>query len=290
MGNVVYGTAGKGENTATMVRESIIAGFRHIASAAFHEKYDEGGVGRGIGDAIANNKEGVVKRQDLFLQTMFVPQNNGDRKKNHNEGPKSIEEQVHESIRSSLTDLRTNYIDAVIYHNFRNKCETFEEMMIAWKVLEEYVDKGVVRYLGIDNVYKKDYLDRLVKETRIKPSIVQNRFHSNRQFDVSVHSFLVKHNIVAQKFWVLTGSRGPLKQNNDLKNMAQSKGLTPQLLMYFFVMSLGITPMIGTTSREHMDQDIELAKKIKDGDVLFDDYEKKTFATFFKMNYNAMIE
>ena len=73
----------------------------------------------------------------------------------------SIEEQVHLSIKSSLYNLQTDYIDSVLIHNFRAKLQPYEETIQVWRVLEEYVDRGTIRHLGIVSVHDKEYLTKL---------------------------------------------------------------------------------------------------------------------------------
>lgn len=41
-----------------------------------------------------------------------------------------------------------------------------------------------------------------------------------------------------------------------LLSLAKRKSLTPAQATYFFAQSLGITPISGTTSEEHMKQDV----------------------------------
>ena len=113
----------------------------HIATGGFHFEYDEAGVGEGW-------KNSGVPRHELYIQTLFLAQSvNGYRATNckldHLCPPPSdlsIEDQVHLSIKSSLSNLKTTYIDAVLVHNFRAKLQPYEETIQVWRVLEKYVD------------------------------------------------------------------------------------------------------------------------------------------------------
>jgi len=217
-------------------------------------------------------KESGVPRNELYLQTLYLAKSvNGYATQNchlkdgddSNVCPPapdlSLENHVHLSIRSSLHNLQTHYLDSVLVHNFRAKLQPYEETLRVWRVLENYVDQGVIRHLGIVSVHDKDYLTKLHKDARIKPSIIQNRFHSNRGYDIKLRPVMFEElGIKAdQLFWILTGSSGGKVRNNDLvRGIAEKKGVSPQVLLYSFTMELGGTPLIGTKRVDHMEEDV----------------------------------
>ena len=228
----------------------------------FHSEYNESGVGVGW-------KESGIPRHELYLQTLFVARSvNGYGTQNCNGGQDSvcpplpnatIGDQVHASVKSSLRNLQTDYIDAVLVHNFRAKLQPYNETMQAWKVLEDYVDRGVIRHLGIVSVHDKDYLTKLHDETRIKPSVIQNRFHSNRGYDTELRSSFKGWGVANQLFWILTGSAGGrVRKNGVVKGIAEMMGgVSPQILLYSFTMELGGSPLIGTQNISHMQEDVD---------------------------------
>jgi len=276
MGTIIYGTAWKGPDTSRLVAEAIRAGFRHVATAARHGNYNESGVGDGWTTAVADMG---LAREDIFIQTMFVPFGSADLASGNHKAA-NIEEEVRSSVHTSLANLRTSYLDIVLYHNVKNKLEPIENMMAGWRVLESFVDDGTIRYLGITNCHDLNYLQSVYNQSRVKPVIVQNRFHKNRQFGVPLYPFLQEKNITWQMFWVLTGNGGVL--NKDVtKQLSEARNLTPHTFMYAFVLSLGGSPMIGTKSRQHMDEDLKVAKQFDDkGTQAFfeDDKDRQKFA------------
>ena len=228
----------------------------------FHSEYNESGVGVGW-------KESGIPRHELYLQTLFVERSvNGYGTQNCNGDKNSvcpplpnatIEDQVHASVKSSLRNLQTDYIDAVLVHNFRAKLQPYNDTVQAWKVLEDYVDRGVVRQLGIVSVHDKDFLTKLHDETRIKPSVIQNRFHSNRGYDTELRSSFKGWGVANQLFWILTGSAGGrVRKNGVVKGIAEMMGgVSPQILLYSFTMELGGSPLIGTQNISHMQEDVD---------------------------------
>ena len=65
----LYGTAWKEERTEALTRLALEAGFRGIDTANQRRHYFEAGVGAAVAGAIAG---GLVRRDDLFLQTKFT--------------------------------------------------------------------------------------------------------------------------------------------------------------------------------------------------------------------------
>ena len=255
MGTIIYGAKGKKEKTATFVAQAISEGFRHIVTGGMHEEYNESGVGEGW-------KNSGVARNELYLQTLFVAKSVSGWSATDchiSECPPlddmSIESQVHLSIKSSLQNLQTSYIDAVLIHNFRATLQPYDDLLRAYRVLEGYVDQNIIRHLGIVSCHNKEYLTRLHTEARIKPSIIQNRFHGNRGFDAALRPTFKELGMSNQLFWVLTGNFGYLR-NEVVKRIAAEKGISPACAMYAFTISLGASPLIGTQSREHMQEDI----------------------------------
>ena len=275
MGSIVYGAKSKGDETGKFVTQAISAGFRHIATGGFHSEYNEQGVGIGW-------KESGVPRNELYLQTLFVARSvNGYGTQNcivADSCPPStslsIEDQVHLSIKSSLHNLQTTYIDAVLVHNFRAKLQKYEDTLTAWKTLESYVDKGIIRHLGIVSVHDRDYLTKLHTDARVKPKIIQNRFHGNRGYDVELRPLFIEMGMANQLFWILTGSAGGKVRNNGIiSEIARRQGVSNQVLLYSFtIVCLGGTPLIGSKSLSHMKEDVEalLKKPLKWSDEDFE--------------------
>ena len=269
---LAYGTKELNENTAKLVEQAIHNGFRHIVTAGHHRKHNETAVGEGW-------KQSGVERNELFLQTSFNPfsSSHQDFQKQVSDPenlPETIEEQVKLSIQTSLRNLQTKYIDAVLFNNFRAKLWDTDEIGKAWKVLEGFVDQGIIRQLGITSVHNKEWFETFYNNTRIKPTIIQNRFHTNRNYDVPMQETFAKHKIWVQRFWLLNGSSGGGKKNSDT---AKQKGVTPAQLMLAFVMSMGSeTCLVGTKSLQHMKEDIEIARCYPS--LFIDEQERQDYA------------
>jgi len=256
---LIYGTAWKEDQTARLVSEAVKSGFRFIDTACQPKHYSERLVGEGWARAAA---ELGLKREDISLQTKFTSLNGQDPERIPYDKAAPLSEQVEQSLAKSLENLQTSYLDSLVLHS---PMPTFENTMTVWRTFESFVDNGKVRQLGISNCYDKELFTKLYDRARIKPSVLQNRFYSESGFDVELRQFCKEKNIRYQSFWTLTANRQALA-SPEIKTLAKKKGLSPQTLMYAFMLSLGHTPLDGTTNSKHMAEDVALMERVFDGE------------------------
>jgi diketogulonate reductase-like aldo/keto reductase len=128
-----------------------------------------------------------------------------------------------------------------------------------------------------------DVFRTLYQQARHKPAVVQNRFYAESNFDTDLRRFCKDRGIKYQSFWTLTANRRALA-TPEVIQLASSKGLTPQTYMYAFLMSLGyVTPLSGTTSSEHMAQDVAVMERIQGGEQLLTETEQREMARLLGM-------
>ena len=261
---LIYGTAWKEHDTAEYVQQAIRAGFRYIDTAAQPKHYFEEGVGDGW---TAAAEELSLHRSDLFLQTKYSPGQDGDRLPY--DPTASYADQVHQSLQSSLRNLQTDYLDSWVLHS---PLREIEDTMAVWRAMESAVQRGVVRQLGISNCYDMHTFTHLYEHAVVKPTVLQNRFYADSNFDTELRHFCRDHGVMYQSFWTLTANRHALasKQAHD---MAHRKHLTPQTMLYAFLMSLGyVTPLDGT--KNHFDEDVALMERMRNGEKFFESDEE----------------
>lgn len=168
-----------------------------------------------------------------------------------------LETQIHTSVASSLQNLRhepdseeNSYLDCLLLHS---PLPTLDQTLQAWQLLESYVPHKI-RSLGISNT-NLQVLEAIYQNSTIKPSVVQNRFYPQTRYDASLRSFCDKNEIVYQSFWTLTGNPNLLKSDVVAK-LADSAGVSRPVALYSLVIDRGITVLNGTTSVEHMGEDL----------------------------------
>lgn len=265
---LVYGTAWKEQETARYVSEAVRVGFRFIDTACQPKHYNEAGVGDGWKAAA---DELGLQRSDLFLQTKYTSYSGQDPKRVPYDHTAPIEDQVKQSLEVSLKNLHTDYLDSLVMHSPFN---TVEQTMEAYRVMESFVDEGKVLRLGISNCYDFDFFTAIYNQARIKPTVLQNRFYAESNFDTELRKFCREKGIWYQSFWTLTANRHALALP-EVKQLAEKKNLTPQTYMYAFMMSLGYaTPLDGTRSQQHMVEDVAVMERMQGGEHIFESEEE----------------
>jgi len=235
-----------------LVIEAVNAGFRWIDTACQPKHYREDLVG----EALEKLFQSGMSREDLFVQTKFTPMSGQDPENVPYDPKAPLGEQVKQSITKSLSNLRTDYIDSLILHS---ALSSHDQTMVVWRVFEEFYHQHKVRSLGVSNHYNIKRLKKLWNDAEVKPSFVQNRFYSDTHYDPEIRTFCLEKHIWYQSFWTLTANPKIINHSYVTK-LAKQKGKTPEQIFFRFVMKLGITPLTGTTSREHMDQDLEVGR------------------------------
>jgi diketogulonate reductase-like aldo/keto reductase len=246
-----YGTAWKKLATTTLVTQALNSGFRAIDTACQPKHYSEALVG----EAIASS---AIKRQDLFLQTKFTEPRGQDPNNIPYDPTLPLEEQVLQSFRKSLENLRTDYLDGVLLHSPSN---TIENTVSVINVLNEFKSQGKLHYIGISNIYSLPMLQEVC--SRVPSStiqIVQNRFYASSGYDIGVRAYCKQNNIMYQSFWTLTANDHILAKP-ELRAISKRIGASVEATFYRYCIQEGITVLDGTTSEAHMKEDLEVCTK-----------------------------
>ena len=246
----VYGTAWKEEGTERLVRQAIDAGFRAIDTANQRRHYFEAGVGTAVASAIAG---GVVRREDLFLQTKFTYRDGQDHRLPYDPRA-SIGHQVQQSFASSLEHLHVDTIDSYVLHGPSQGRGLGEMDHDAWRAMEALHKQGKTRALGISNV-RLDQLEELLDFAHVRPSFVQNRCFARTRWDAAVRGFCAQHGIVYQGFSLLTANIAELR-TSAFAEIVQRSGRTPAQVVFRFALQAGMLPLTGTTNANHMREDL----------------------------------
>ncbi len=247
---IIYGTAWKKERTGALVEQAVMLGFRGIDTAGQPKHYDEAGVGAGLAACIARG----LKREDIYLQSKFTPADGQDPARMPYNRNASLSRQVEESFENSLKNLRTGYLDCLILHS---PLAGERELMEVWRAMEAIFDQGAVKQLGISNCYHLALLEGLYAKARIKPAVLQNRFHAATRYDRELREFCGRQHIYYQSFWTLTANPAILS-HDLLKRLSSEYRRTPAQIFFRYLTQIGIIPLTGTTSETHMREDLAI--------------------------------
>jgi diketogulonate reductase-like aldo/keto reductase len=249
---IMYGTAWKEDRTQALALEAIAAGFRAFDTANQRKHYFEEGVGAAVRVAIAS---GVVKREELFLQTKFTYQRGQDHRLPYNPDC-DLTTQVRQSIASSLEHLGVTRIDSYILHGPSQLSGLSQADWETWRAMEDAADEGLVGLLGISNV-AVDQLEALLCGARIRPTFVQKRCLVRASWDREMYTLCHKENIAYQAFALLSGNRQALLKP-CVTEIAHHHNKTVPQVIYRFAFELGMVPLTGTTDVSHMREALDI--------------------------------
>jgi diketogulonate reductase-like aldo/keto reductase len=248
----LYGTAWKEDETRPLTMIALRQGFRGIDTANQRRHYHEAAVGESIAASIEN---GLIARNDLFLQTKFTFRRGQDHRLPY-DPEATIPIQVEQSLASSLAHLGVDAVDSYLLHGPTQRAGLAAADWEAWRAMEAIHDSGRARLLGVSNV-SLEQLQELCRDARIPPRFVQNRCHAVQRWDHRVREFCAAKGLVYQGFSLLTANRDVLARR-ELTQIARRYGRTVSQIVFCFALDVGIVPLTGTTDTRHMREDLDV--------------------------------
>jgi diketogulonate reductase-like aldo/keto reductase len=248
--SLMYGTAWKKEATAQLVQLAVASGFRAIDTANQLIHYQEALVGEAL-RALENNG---IKRDTLFLQTKFTPVG-GQGDQTPYDASADLTTQVRQSFDSSLTHLHTDYVDSYILHAPYSRRGLGEADWEVWAAMEGLYQAGKTKMIGISNITGAQ-LTELCEQANVKPMVVQNRCFAALGWDKEVREICRAHDIIYQGFSLLTANREVLIYP-EIQKIAKRLRAGPAQIIFRFAMQIGMLPLTGTTSQQHMQEDLQ---------------------------------
>lgn len=223
-------------------------GYRLIDTAQRYE--NEEGVGTAI---VRAQKMNYVKRDELFVVTKLWADNMASR-------PAAAE-----SIDISLNQLKLDAIDLFLIHwpgdfSTREVDQRKKSRFDTWQALEEAVQAGKVRNIGVSN-YAEKHLRELLEYAKIKPAVNQFEIHPyNVRDDLVNYCYQQGVQVMAYSPLGGRGAAGPgtgftdelLKDPVVTAVAAAHQASVPQVLLRW-LLQRGITPIPKAVSREHLE-------------------------------------
>jgi diketogulonate reductase-like aldo/keto reductase len=246
----MYGTAWKKEATSQLVQLAVASGFTAIDTANQLIHYQEALVGEAL-QALA--KKGI-KRDTLFLQTKFTPVGGQDHRTPY-DASADLATQVRQSFDSSLTHLCTEYVDSYVLHGPYSRRGLGEADWEVWAAMEGLYQSGKTKMIGISNV-TAGQLTQLCAQANLKPMVVQNRCYAALGWDKEVRKICQVHGIIYQGFSLLTAN-GEVLADPEIRTIAKRLGIGSAQIIFRFAMQIGMLPLTGTTSQQHMKEDLQ---------------------------------
>jgi diketogulonate reductase-like aldo/keto reductase len=246
----MYGTAWKKEATSQLVQLAVAAGFRAIDTANQLIHYQEALVGEAL-QALERNG---VERNSLFLQTKFTPVGGQDHRTPY-DASADLTTQVNQSFDSSLHHLHTDYVDSYVLHAPYSRRGLGKPDWEVWTAMEALYRSGKARMIGISNI-TAEQLSQLCEQAKYKPMVVQNRCFAVLGWDAEVREICRDNGIIYQGFSLLTANREVLTAP-EVQAIARRLGAGVAQVIFRFAMQVGMLPLTGTTSQQHMKEDLQ---------------------------------
>jgi diketogulonate reductase-like aldo/keto reductase len=246
----MYGTAWKKEATTQLVQLAVASGFTAIDTANQLIHYQEALVGEAL-QALA--KKGI-KRDALFLQTKFTSVD-GQGGRSPYDASADLATQVRQSFDSSLAHLGTEYVDSYVLHAPISRRGLGTADWEVWTAMEGLYHSGKTKMIGISNVMAGQ-LAQLCEQVNVKPMVVQNRCFAALGWDQEVREICQANGITYQGFSLLTANREVLA-DREIQAIAKRLGTGPAQIIFRFAMQIGMLPLTGTASQQHMKEDLQ---------------------------------
>ncbi len=207
-----------------VAEESVLAalnsGYRHIDTAAAYGNEES------VGAAI---KKSGINRHELFVTTKLWNSDHGY-------------QNTKKAIDTSLEKLGLDYLDLYLIHwpNPATMRDNWAELNAeSWQAMEEAVQAGKIRAIGVSN-FRKHHLDELLKTAEIKPAVNQNYLNpSDMQED------LVKYNdslgILNEAYSPL--GTGGLLSNEVVNEIAEKYGKSPAQVLIRWSLNHNFLPL-----------------------------------------------
>jgi len=121
--------------------------------------------------------------------------------------------------------------------------------------MEDLYHSGKSKMIGVSNITASQ-LALLCEEANVRPMVVQNRCFAALGWDKAVREICRTHNLIYQGFSLLTANREVLV-DSEVRAIAQRLGTGPAQVIFRFAMQIGMLPLTGTTSQQHMQEDLQ---------------------------------
>lgn len=181
-----------------IVADAIVAGYRHIDTAAIY--HNEEGVGQGIAAS------GIARGQ-LFVTTKLWNADQGY-------------ESALRALERSLARLKLEAVDLYLIHW---PCPARGKALESWQALIQAQRDGKAKSIGVSN-FRAEELERIINETGVTPAVNQIELHPWLQ-QRALRAVHARHGIVTE-CWSPLAQGGALLADATLGRLAVKHGKT----------------------------------------------------------------
>lgn len=220
--------------TSDEVREhlpqALELGHRHIDTANAY--FNEVAVGEVVRDWIDSGKG---TREDLFITSKLFPQS-------------YPYEQCGADIDATLERLGLDYVDLLLFH------QPYGEYVSGWKAMEEAVESGKVRSIGLSN-FMAPKVREVLDVATVPPAVLQVLINP-RQQQRELKEALSETGIVYEGWYPLGHGDASLLQEPSVLAAAERTGATPAQVVLAWEIADGDVVFPKTLSPAHMEDNL----------------------------------
>ncbi|MCJ2180595.1 aldo/keto reductase [Novosphingobium album (ex Hu et al. 2023)] len=226
------------DDAAQAVRDAAAIGYRHFDTAQAYG--NERGVGGGI-------RTCGIPRHELFVTTKLAAE------------IKTLDE-ARQAIGGSLQTLGLDAIDMMIIHSpqpwaeFRKGEHFLEGNLQAWRALEEALQAGKIRAIGLSNFEQVD-LDNILENGSVRPAVNQILAHVSNT-PLGLIDYIQSNGILVEAYSPF--GHGEILRSEVLVSMAAAYGVSTAQLAIRYCLQLGMLPLPKTANPAHMRSNAEV--------------------------------
>ena len=236
------------DKAAEAVRQAIKIGYRHIDTAQAYG--NECGVGEGI-------RTCGISRDKIFVTSKVAAEN-------------KTYESAANSINETLNKMKLDYIDMMIIHSPQPWVEVnqsdnryFKENRQVWKAMEDAVEVGKVRTIGVSN-FLEDDIDNILSGCKINLAVNQILAHISNT-PLKLIDYCKNKGILVEAYSPI--AHGEILKNESIIKMAEKYKVTVPQLCIKYDLQLGMVVLPKTSNPEHMQSNADLDFIITDQDM-----------------------
>ncbi|HEX3803319.1 MAG TPA: aldo/keto reductase [Solirubrobacteraceae bacterium] len=198
------------QDTTDVVTRALLAGYRHIDTAAAYG--NEAEVGQAVHAA-------GLERDDVFVTTKCANDDHG-------------RDQAKRALKTSLEKLEMEFVDLYLIHWPVPSSDKYVE---TWEAFIELQSEGLVRSIGVSN-FQPAHLERIIRETGVKPTVNQVELHPRFQ-QVGLRHEHADLGIVTEAWSPL--AQGRVLQDPTITEIAQAHGKTSAQVVIRWHLQIG---------------------------------------------------
>ncbi len=204
------------------------AGYRHIDTAAGY--MNESDVGKAI-------KDSGIDRKEIFITSKLWLQDYGY-------------ENAKKGIETSLKYLQTDYIDLYLLH------QPYGDYLGAWKALEEAVEEGKIKSIGISNI-TVNLWNKFKNGMNITPVVNQVEFNPFTQ-QRELRKVMEESNIKLEAWYPLGHGNKDLLENETIVSLANKYNKNAGQIILRWIYQEGVISLPKSTNPQRMQGNIDI--------------------------------